>query len=96
VTGTEEHAVEGLGSSFYKWNASRYFPATSTASSTLSTLVPLPILVGALPPALPPTIPETVFAQSLADAPFLLASYDGVSKVISVGKLEEEGLTSDT
>ena len=55
-------------------NRSRYFVATSTASSTLSAFVPFPMLVGAFPPALPPTTLEISLAHSFADAPCLLAS----------------------
>lgn len=56
---------------YYSFNLSRYALAASTASSTLSTFVPFPILVGAFPPAFPPTTAETTFAHSDADAPDL-------------------------
>lgn len=76
---SEDTTKMELTRSAHSWSPCRYPVATATASSTLSTLVPLPMLVGALPPALPPTTPETAFAQSVAEAPFLLASWNVVS-----------------
>ena len=56
-------------------NFSRYLVAASMASSIFPGLVPLPRLVAPFPPAFPPTMLDIVFVHSLAERPFLLASY---------------------
>ncbi len=64
--------VQARRKHLYTSNFSRYRLASSTASSTPATLVPVPMLVGSLPKALPPTAAATRVVHSDAEAPRLV------------------------